>query len=179
MLEHYNAWKVLQVFFDNPNPSGARFQLREISRKVLLAPVSVKRYLLELAKEKLIIKSQHRIHKYPVYLANRASENFRNLKKINTILLIRKSGLLQYVNDVCMPDVVILFGSAARGEDLLESDIDLYVQCKEKHLNLDKYKTRLNRRINILFDENFNKLSSELKNNIANGTILSGYLKVF
>lgn len=179
MLEHYNAWKVLQVFFDNPNPSGAGFQLREISRKIKLAPVSVKKYLDGLVKEGLVIKSRHRIHKYPVYWANRASESFKNLKKMNTILSIRNSGLLAYINDACMPDVIVLFGSAARGEDLLESDFDLYVQCKEKQLNLDKYKTRLNRRINIFFGENFNKLSSELKNNIANGTILRGYLKVF
>ncbi|MEK6807533.1 MAG: nucleotidyltransferase domain-containing protein [Nanoarchaeota archaeon] len=179
MLEHYNAWKVLRVFFDNPNPSGAGFQLREISRKIHLAPVSVKRYLKDFIKDGLILKSRHRIHKYPVYWANRVSENFRNLKKINTILLIRDSGLLTYINDACMPDVVILFGSAARGEDLLESDLDLYVQCKEKQLNLNKYKTKLNRRINLFFSESFDKMSGELKNNILNGTILGGYLKVF
>jgi len=46
-------------------------------------------------------------------------------------------------------------------------------------LNLKKYEKELKRRINIFFESNFEKLSNELKNNIINGVILSGYLKVF
>ena len=73
----------MKVFFDDPNPKGAGFQLREISRLIHLAPVSVSRYLDELSKEEYIIKSKHRIHNYPVYWANRASEKFRFLKKLD------------------------------------------------------------------------------------------------
>ena len=81
MLQNYNKWAVLRLFFDEPL---AEFQLRETSRRVRLAPVSVKRYLEELAKEGLIIKSKHRIHKYPIYKADRDNESFKFFKKINT-----------------------------------------------------------------------------------------------
>ena len=178
MLKKDNINRVLGVFFDDPAPSGIGFQLREISRKIKLAPKSVKLYLDELKKDNLIIKKEHRIHKYPVYYANRDGDYFKFLKKINTIKSIKESGLLDYLDEKCMPDAIILFGSASRGEDIMGSDIDLYLQCEEKKLDLSKYEKALRRRINLLFDACFNKLSIELKNNLINGDRLKGYLRV-
>lgn len=166
------------MFFDDPNPRGPGFQLREISRLAGIAPPSVKKYLEELFKEDLIVKSAHRVRRYPVYRANRANEGFRFLKRVDMVFRIRESGLLDYLNDQCMPDAVVLFGSASRGEDLAESDADIFVQSKERELKLEKYEKQLKRRINIFFAPDFGKLSAELRNNIINGVILSGYLKV-
>jgi len=179
MLEKYNKWRVLKVFFDDPITEGSGFQLREISRKLKLAPISIKRYLDELAKEDLIVKGRHRIHDYPIYWANRSQENFRLLKKLNTILSIKESGLLEFLNNQCMPDVIVLFGSTSRGEDTAESDIDLFIESKERALNLERFEKILKRKISLFFSEDYNKLSKELKNNIINGVILNGYLKVF
>lgn len=179
MLQKNNRSKILQVFFDNPVPKGIGLQLREISRKVEVAPPSVKRYLLELEKEKLIKKTKHRIHGYPVYYANRDNPYFRFLKKIDTIKNIKEKGLLDHLNDSCLPDAIILFGSASKGEDTIESDIDVCIVSKEKKITLCKYEKQLNRKINVFFCKDFNKLSKELKNNIINGIILEGYLKVF
>jgi len=183
MLQNYNRWRILRIFFDDPNPKGG-FQLREISRKAGIAPTSVKRYLNELSREgkhgyPLVIKSKHRVHGYPLYWANRDSELFLFYKKIDTIIRFRESGLLDFLWDSCMPETIILFGSAARGEDLKDSDIDIFAQCRERRLNLTEYEKRTGRRINVLFAENFNKLSGELKNNILNGIVLKGYLKAF
>ena len=179
MLQKDNRYKVLRVFFEDPAPKGIEFQLREISRKVALAPPSVKRYLNELEREHLIIKAEHRIHGYPVYYANRDNEEFKFLKKIDMITKINESGLLDYLSENCMPDAVVLFGSASRGEDLKESDIDLFVLSRKEKIDLTQFEKKLNRKINIFFSDNFNKLSKELKNNIINGAILKGYLKVF
>lgn len=179
MLQKDNRYKILKIFFEDPRPEGIGFQLREISRKVNIATPSVKKYINELEKEGLIIKEKHRIHKYPVYYAKYENDYFRFLKRLDTIREIRESGLQDYLNDKCQPDVIILFGSASKGEDLKGSDIDLFLLSKTKKLELDKYEKRLNRKINIFISESFNKLSKELKNNIINGTILMGYLKVF
>lgn len=179
MLQKDNRYRVLGVFFDDPSPKGIGFQLREISRNVEVAPPSVKKYLRELEKEGLIVKARHRIHGYPVYYANRDSENFRFLKRLDTVMKIKESGLLDCLLENCMPDVVILFGSSANGEDLKDSDIDLFVMSKEEKLNLEKFEKYLNRKINILFSDSFSELSKELRNNIINGMILKGYLKVF
>lgn len=178
MLKKDNVYRVLEIFFDDPLPEGIGFQLREISRKICLAPKSVKLYLQELVKENLIIQKKHRIHKYPVYYANRDSDYFKFLKRLDIIKKIKESGLLSYLADICMPDVIVLFGSASKGEDIKESDIDLYLMSEEKKIDLKKYEKIIDRKINIFFDPNFNKLSKELKNNIINGDRLNGYLRV-
>lgn len=178
MLQKYNRWRVLKVFFDNPLLESG-LQLREISRAANIAPTSVKQYLKELAKDGLITEEKHRIHKYPVYLANRESESFRFFKKIDMQTSIRASGLLEYLENTCMPDVILLFGSASRGEDTKDSDVDIFLQCKDRKLDLQQFEKKVNRKISVFFSEDFGKLSGELKNNIINGVILKGYLKVF
>ena len=179
MLQKDNRYRILRVFFEDPSPKGIGFQLREISRKVAVAPPSVKKYLTELEKEKLIIKVKHRVYGYPVYYANRDDDNFKFLKRLDTQMKIKESGLLEYLSESCMPEVIILFGSSASGEDLKDSDIDLFVASKDEKLNLDKFEKYLCRKINILFSDDFSRMSKELKNNIINGIILKGYLKVF
>ncbi|MBI2085306.1 MAG: nucleotidyltransferase domain-containing protein [Candidatus Aenigmarchaeota archaeon] len=174
MLQKYNRWKVLQVFFDDPE---GYFQLREMGRKVRLATVSVK-LILEYLLDEGLIKTE-KIKKYLVYVANRDSEAFRFLKKMNSLIMISESGILGYLGDLCMPDAIILFGSTSRGEDTKNSDIDLFLLCQEISPDLSKFEKILDRKINLLFSGNFRELSNELKNNIINGIVLKGYLKVF
>jgi len=178
MLKKDNKNKILEVFFNNPLPKGIGFQLREISRKIELAPKSVKNYLEELEENNLIVKKPHRIHEYPVYYGNQENDYFKLLKKLDTIKNLNECGLLEFIEDSCFPETIILFGSASRGEDTEDSDIDLYVQSPHKDLNLKNYELKLNRKINLFFEKNFMKLSSELKNNILNGHKLRGYLNV-
>jgi len=176
MLQKDNRTKLLSVFMDDPLRKEG-FQLRELSRTIDVAPPSIKRYLNEFEKEHFIQKRI--IRGYPVYFANRDSDYFTFLKKLHTLAQLYESTLINYLNDNCMPDVIILFGSASRGEDVKESDIDVFVSSKKVALNLAAYEKAIGRTINILFEPHFNKLSSELKNNILNGIPLKGYLKVF
>jgi predicted nucleotidyltransferase len=151
--------------------------MRELSRRTKITHPSVINHLKALVKEELIIKEKKGI--YPTFRANRDNELFRVYKKTNLILRMCQTGLIDYIYDSCMPDTIILFGSASKGEDIEESDIDLFVQAKEKKLNLVKYEKLLNRKIAFFFEENFSRLSKELKNNILNGMVLKGYIKVF
>ncbi len=179
MLKSYNKWRVLGIFFDDPAPEGGGFQLRELSRKAKLAPKSVKNYLEELEGEGIIRRKKHRAQGFPLYCASRESEKFLFFKRLNTLYLLAESGVIGYVNDTCMPSAIVLFGSASRGEDIKDSDIDLYVECKERKLNLEKFEKEIGRKISVLFSEKLAELSPELKNNIINGIRLKGYLKVF
>ncbi|MBW3019642.1 nucleotidyltransferase domain-containing protein [Candidatus Woesearchaeota archaeon] len=169
-----NRTKLLQVFFNDPI---SPFQLRELSRKIQLAPTSIKNFLHDLLKNNLIIKQTER--NYPVYSANRNSDYFKFLKKLDNIKKIEESGLIEYLCTKYLPDVIILFGSASRGEDTLESDIDLFLQCDTINFELIKYEKLLNRKIHILSRKSFGKLSKELKNNLVNGVILKGYLRAW
>lgn len=177
MLTKDNRNKILELFFDSPTISGG-FGLREISRLVNIAPKSVKLYLKEFEKENLIIIKKNR-QSQPIYIPNRDNNYFKFLKRLNLQEKLYNSGVIDYLSMECVPKVIILFGSASIGEDTEESDIDLFLLSKQKNLKLEKYENFLKRKISILFENDFNKISGELKNNLINGTILYGYLKVF
>ena len=174
MIQKYNKYIILQEFFDFPRKD---FQMREISRRTKIAQPSVINYLKSLIDEGLIVKEKKGI--YPSFKANRDNESFKLYKKLNLIQQIYKSHLISYIYDSCLTSTIILFGSASKGEDIEESDIDLFIQSKEKKLELDKYEKILNREISLFFEENFSRLNKELKNNILNGIIIKGYIKVF
>ncbi len=177
MLQNYNKWKVLQVFFDHPLAEGG-WQLREISRKIRLAPPSIKNYLRELRKERLILQKKDR-NGNPRYYARRDDDLFKFYRKLDIVQRIKYTGLLQELQEKCLPTAIILFGSTARGEDTETSDVDIYLGSKKVEINLEKFEKELRRKVNLLFEDDFHKLSKELKNNILNGIILYGYVKVF
>jgi len=174
MIQKYSRYRILQEFFDFPRKN---FQMRELSRRTEIAQPSVINHLKELLKENLIIKEKKSI--YPTFRANREDDMFKIYKKMDLLLRLKQTGLLDHIYDSCLPDTMILFGSASKGEDIEESDIDIFVQAPEKKLALEKYEKLLNRKIALFFKENFSKLSNELKNNILNGLILKGYIKIF
>jgi len=174
MLQKYNRYRILQEFFDFPRKN---FHIRELSRRTKIAQPSVMNHLKELIKEKLIIKEKKGI--YPTFNSNRENEMFKLYKKSDIIFKINKTGMLDYIYDKSLPDVIILFGSASKGEDIESSDIDLFIQAPEKKINLEKYEKIIKRKINLFFKEDFSKLNKEIRNNILNGIILKGYLKAF
>lgn len=174
MLQKDNKYRVLKLFFEQPTTD---FQLRQISRLAKIAPPSTKNYLNELNAERIITKSKKGL--YPTYRAARDASLFKNLKKWSLAIELTTNGLSEYIADTCSPDAIIIFGSASRGEDIESSDIDIVILAEETKLDLKKYDKLIRRKISPLFVTRFSELSNELKNNILNGIILYGYVKVF
>ncbi|MBN2042662.1 MAG: nucleotidyltransferase domain-containing protein [Candidatus Aenigmarchaeota archaeon] len=173
MLQKYSRYRVMQEFFDFPRKG---FQIREISRRINLAQVSVINHLKALQKEGLVVKEKKGI--YPTFHANTNNENYKTLKKQNLVQRIHESELISFIDRNLKPNCIVLFGSGARGEDTETSDIDLFVQAKEVQMDLGKYENLLKRKINLLFEPETKGLSKELLNNIINGQVIYGYLKV-
>jgi len=178
MLQECTILKIAEVFFYEPTKPH---YLLEISKKSKIAHTSVKQCLHQLKKQSLIRESIEKRGKrsYPIYHADTNSPHYKKYKQINNVLKLEESGLINYLKDKCMPKVIILFGSYSRGEDLEESDIDLFIESKKEELELKKFERQLHRKIQLHYKENFHDYPRELKNNIINGTILSGYLEVF
>ncbi len=170
---HINKLKIMKIFFEEPSKN---FQIREISRLSKIAVTSVKKYLNELLDESFIIKDKNTL--YPSYVSNQQNTMFRVYKQFYVIIKIHESGLLESLTDIFHPRCIILFGSMAKGEYNKSSDIDLFVQSDEKKVNLIKFEKILKHNINIICEENINKLSQELSNNIINGIKIYGYLKL-
>lgn len=174
MLEKNNKYKLLKIFLFNPTEE---FRLRELSRLSKISPPSVMDYLKKLEKEELI--KSYRKREIPFYKAEIDNEKFREYKKISILFEINNSGLIDFLWDELSPKAIVLYGSCAKGESTENSDLDLFFIGKEKNINLDKYEKNLGIKIHLFFEEDIKKIPKELKNNLVNGIVLKGYLRLF
>ena len=162
--------RVLKLLFNYPLRG---FHVREISRLLKISPPAISKAIKQLEKENLISISKKFLYEIKANLEN---QEFRNMKRVHNLKSIYDSGLFSYLKESSPLGAIILFGSYSRGDDTEKSDIDIAIEGKDKKLILEEYEKKLNRRINIEFIE-FRNISKELKDNIINGIILSGYIK--
>lgn len=173
MIEKHTAYRILQLFFDYPTK---HFQLREICRILQLGMPSVRNHIKKLEKQGFIKKEKKGI--YESYVST-GSELFKIYKRNDILIRLHKSGLIEFLTDTFVPDVIVLFGSSSRGEDIETSDIDLFLIAKGKEVDLKKFEEKLRRKITLHFEERISDVPKELLNNIINGIVVDGYLKVF
>lgn len=172
MIQNYTKYKILRVFFDYPTK---KFQLREISRMIHLGLPSVINHVKDLEKQGFVKKINGGV--YDSYTSNK-TELFKIYKRNDILIRLHESGLIDFLADNLVPDAIVIFGSASRGEDIEESDVDLFLMAKEKKMDLKIFEEKLNRRINLHFEDKIQDIPKELLNNIVNGIVLYGYLKV-
>ncbi|MEK6940702.1 MAG: nucleotidyltransferase domain-containing protein [Nanoarchaeota archaeon] len=177
MLQISSIQTTLTVFFNNPIGS---FTLKDISKESKLAHTSTKQNLknlisLGLIEQKIEKKGQR---KFPVYKATR-NKQFIKYKRIYNLTQLEESGIINYIEEKLLPKSIVIFGSYQRGEDVEESDIDLFVEAKKEYLNLQPFEKKLKRKIELHFNEKFTNYPAELKNNIINGIIIYGFLEVY
>ena len=167
--------KIKEYFFVNPR---SKLRVREIERELKMPLPSVIRYCKELEEERLL--SLVEIGKVRLYTASRSSK-FLLEKKLFNIKCVYDSDLISYLKKELSNPVVILFGSYSRGEDVEDSDIDIYVETSsEKVLSLSKFSKFLRRQIQIHQYKNLKKINNHhLANNIINGVVLNNYVEVF
>ncbi len=174
MLHECDRIKLLSVFFIE---FLKEFHLRELSRILKWGPGKVKRNLDYYVKNKIILEEITRI--VNKYKANTESEEFKSLKLLYTLdVLLEFSKELE--KKLLYPEAIILFGSASKGEDTEKSDLDLCIIGKEKEIDFKSIEKKLNRKVHIIFlhPKEVAKTKREFLNNLINGIVLKGYLKV-
>lgn len=167
---------IKEYFFVNPT---ARLRVRQIERNIKVPLPSAIKYAKELDKEGILKKTS--VANIALYSADRTSRKFLVEKMLFNIKSIYTSGLFDYLIIEYSNPLIVLFGSYAKGEDIENSDIDIYLQTPAKKLlNLEKFEKLLERKIQIF---NYNSIKSvenkELANSIINGIVLNGFLEVF
>jgi len=168
-----NAHKILKVFLDD---STEEFGLRELSRLAGVSPASTKKYLDKLIKEEIIKKITRK--NYPMYIANRDSNKFKVLQKNTITYELESTGLLNYLWENLSPKAIILYGGFQKGEATKDSDIDLFIVGKDSKIDLERYEKKIGRKLHLFFQKELTKTPKELKNNIINGSVLRGYLRI-
>lgn len=118
ILTSTNAQKVLDFLIRNP---GKQFLANEIQKVVKISRAGVNFSLRKLAKEKLVLREKKA--KIYLYSVDHNDPVIKQLKVLSTIAFLKP--LLGKVKKPS--EKIILFGSCARGENILGSDIDLFV----------------------------------------------------
>ena len=165
---------LLGIFFKEPT---RKFHLRELSRIMKWGPGRVERNIEKYVKSGIIKKEITKVVKE--YKADTDSESFRSLKLIYTLnILLEASKDLE--KQLLYPEAIVLFGSASKGEDIEKGDIDLCVIGNEKEINMKNLEKQLNRKIHLTFlpPKEVANAKKEFLNNIINGIVLKGYLRV-
>ena len=166
--------RLLRQFFYEPMN---QFGVRELSRQTHFDTKTVMKHLRELVKRKLILKKIQK-GKFPNYEANRLSRNYKIIKSNVLMNEIAQTGLFDFLEQELKPKAIVVFGSVQKGTYLKNSDVDIFMQCKEKKIDLSKFEKKLGRDIQIIFEEDLNKLTEGLRSNIINGNTVSGALQL-
>lgn len=176
MLQKSSMWAVLEIFFREPTKEH---YLMEMSKNTGIAHTSIKPNLLKLVKSgfiKQVIQKKGK-RKFPVYRAIADSRGFRKYKRLYNLTALLESGLIDFLEEKIAPKAIVVFGSYMRGEDLEDSDIDLFIEGIEEKVDLSFFEKKLKRRIQLHFKKEFGSYPKELKNNIINGLVLHGFLE--
>ena len=168
------------LFFDEPN---REFHVRQVAKLTGKSPSTVSKHLQLKVKEGLLLSRKEK--GFCLYKANSENPIFKEEKRHFNILKIMRSGILEYLEKELNYPAIILFGSYAKAENSVNSDIDFFVLSEtKKKLELDAFEKQLGAPIQLFMHsrkqfEQMKKNNKELVNNILNGVKLSGFLEVF
>ena len=155
--------------------AGTSLNQRQISKILEVTPPAVMKALPALEKENLIKIQQDKETKRWSIELNRDHHKIMQLKRADNLKQIYESGLADFLEKEFAGATIILFGSYSRGEDLINSDMDIAViGRKDKLINTANYEKLLERAININFYDSFKKIHKHLKENLCNGIMLTG-----
>ncbi|MEK6973636.1 MAG: nucleotidyltransferase domain-containing protein [Nanoarchaeota archaeon] len=157
---------ILRIFYENPEK---KFTVREISKLTRIPRASAHNYLKMLRKKNLITKEN-----------NAENSILFRVKKINYYIeKIVESGLLDELVKVLNPSCIILFGSIRKGDSVMDSDIDLFIESDiKKELDLKNFEKKLGHKIQLFIESDIKKVHENLFNNIINGIKLYGSVTI-
>ena len=166
MIQKCSLLEVLEVFFKEP--TKIHF-IREISRRIRLAPTSVRNHIGSLLKQEMIMRKKG--DPFDGFVANRDAEKFRFYKR--TYNLASLFELKQLIQEDLAPKEIRIFGSYTRGEDVENSDIDILIISKvKKELEYKDLEKKLGRNLHSIVVSSFKELESSLQENIVRGWVL-------
>jgi predicted nucleotidyltransferase len=159
--------------------AGISLNQRAISKFLEVSQPAVMKALPTLERENLIkIKQDSESKRWAIEL-NRDNHKIMQLKRVDNLRNMYETGLFEFLEEEFAGATIILFGSYSRGEDTVNSDIDLaIIGRKDKKINLSKYEKELEREININFYDSFKNIHKNLKENLFNGIILAGGIEL-
>ena len=162
----------LRPFFED---CYRRINVREYGRIINVSPPTASKILSLYYKEGILRKEKYR--NYLFFYANKDSRQFIDLSKVYWSYKLKD--LVNFINDKLLSPTIILFGSLAKAEVNKNSDVDLVIFATKKELNLKHFEKKLKRNIQVFWFKSLKDIrNKELANNIINGYVLIGKIKI-
>lgn len=152
--------------------NGTTINQRQLAIQLNVTQPAIKKALPDLEKIDFInVKKAQRLS----ISLNTENNRVMQIKRVDNLKQIYEYGFADFLEKEYAGATIILFGSYSRGEDTINSDIDIAViGRKEKNLNQKIFEKKFERKININYYDSFNNIHKHLKENLANGIVLTG-----
>jgi predicted nucleotidyltransferase len=152
--------------------AGTKLNQRELSRLTNTTPSGIAKTLTKLT-------DKVQIEKHPTMNLNlislKRTQKVMQFKQLENLKQLYELNLIEKLEETFPGTTIILFGSYAKGEDTIKSDIDFaIIGTKSKPTDLQIFEKKLERIININFYQSFHEINTELKENLCNGLVLVG-----
>ncbi len=155
--------------------TGTKLNQRQISKLLKVSPTAVGKSIPSLKD----LISKEKISNIILITLNRDNPEAIQLKRTENMKNIYATKLAEFLENELPGATVILFGSYSRGEDTINSDIDLaIIGRKEKLMDLERFEKMLERKIIINFYSSLKEVHKDLRENICNGIVISGGIEL-
>lgn len=136
---------LLSLFLDNP---GKRFYVREVARKCGCSPATASNKLRELEEQGIVGKKRER---HATYYKSTETPIFKAIKTAVTIERLTRAGFIKTVEENTEGlSSLLIYGSAAKGEDGENSDYDFLLVCSKCDLQKIRFQaSKLGRQASI------------------------------
>lgn len=152
-----------------------RISVREYARLMKISPPTASKRLLLYGKEGLLLMERDR--NYIFYYVNKSNKDFIDLSRIYWRL--RLGDFIEFLEKNLVGPTIILFGSLSKAEVNENSDIDFCIIGSKKEIDVKKFESKLGRKIQLFFFKSLeDSENNELTNNILNGYVLSGRIRL-
>ena len=172
-------WTILQldIFSLLCQKAGEKLSQREIAGILKVSPTAVANSIKNLKNTELIKVEKTKTINFISF--NRDNPKAIELKRAENLKNVYLSGLADYLERELAGSTVILFGSYSFGEDAAGSDIDIAViGSAEKEMDVKKFSRLLGRKISLNFYKSIDGIGKNLRENILNGIVISGSVKL-
>jgi predicted nucleotidyltransferase len=155
--------------------AGSKINQRGLATRLHVSPAAVSRALPRLERDGLVVVRGHGAMNLKEIELDRDNRLAVQLKRAENLRGLYLSGLPEHLAEIYAGCTIILFGSHARGEDTIRSDIDIaIIGSAEKVTDLAPYRARLEREVRLTCLGSINGLAKEFKENLFNGIVLVG-----
>ena len=155
--------------------AGKSFNALGLAKSLEVSQTAIAKALPSLEKEGLIKVEKDKVSGRLAIELNRDNRRVLQIKRVENLRTLYESGLVDFLEKELAGATIVLFGSYSRGEDTVDSDIDIaVVGRREKKINLNEFEKQLGRKIIINFYPSFKEIHKNLRENIFNGIVLVG-----